>query len=57
MLPWSDMLKAALQAGVPPRAFWALSVREWLALSSISGAPLQAADMKKLMEDFPDGGV
>ena len=29
---WSKWLQAAVQAGVPPEAFWRLSLKEWRAL-------------------------
>ena len=57
MLPWGEMLRAALAAGVPVAAFWRLSVREWRWLADGGAAlgirPVELAD---LMERFPDKG-
>jgi hypothetical protein len=53
MLPWSDMLRAALAAGIPPHRFWRLSLREWHALSRGSDT-LNRDWLTTLMNQFPD---
>jgi len=57
MLPWGEMLRAALAAGVPAAEFWALSLREWRWMADDGAAlgirPVELAD---LMERFPDKG-
>ena len=50
MLPWADMLRAALTVGIDPQAFWTLSLKEWrwmargAARSAMSRAELMALD-------------
>jgi hypothetical protein len=29
MFAWDRMMRAALSAGIPPAAFWCLSLKEW----------------------------
>ena len=55
MLPWAEMWRAALRAGVGPDAFWALSVREWRWLGGAGEAGLGREALAELMEGFPDG--
>ncbi len=55
MLPWAEMWRAALRAGIGPDAFWALSVREWRWLSGAGELGLARAGLVELMEAFPDG--
>lgn len=51
MLPWGDMLRAAVAAGLSPDAFWRLSLREWRWLSAgRSDAPDPAA-LRRLMDE------
>lgn len=53
MLPWADMLRAALAAGIRPEAFWRLSLREWRWLTADGQAPLRPG-MQRLMALHPD---
>ena len=55
MLPWAEMFRAALSRGVSPRAFWALSVREWLWLVRDPAPRLDAQALNRLMKEHPDG--
>lgn len=55
MLPWAEMIRSALARGIAPRAFWRLSVREWLWLTTPPQAPFGATELKTLMEAYPDG--
>lgn len=55
MLPWGEMLRAALALGIGPEAFWRLSVREWRWLSRDGGAPSRG-DLAAMMADYPDTG-
>ena len=54
MLPWAEMWRAALHAGVSPQAFWQLSVREWRWLAGPYGAGLDRSGLRSLMQAFPD---
>lgn len=55
MLPWAEMVRAALSAGVPVSDFWRLSVREWRWLSKASGAhELDISGLSELMKNYPD---
>lgn len=53
MLPWGEMLRAALAAGVAPEAFWRLSLREWRWLAGTGSGPARR-DLEDLMKRFPD---
>jgi uncharacterized phage protein (TIGR02216 family) len=53
MLPWADMLRAALSAGIPPDAFWRLSLAEWRWMSAAAAAPARS-ELERLMQDYPD---
>lgn len=53
MLPWSEMLRAALAAGILPRAFWALSLREWRWIASGADATGRS-ELAAMMARFPD---
>jgi uncharacterized phage protein (TIGR02216 family) len=55
MLPWGEMLRAALAAGVAPGAFWRLSVREWRWLAGDSAGAARR-DLEGLMRRYPDRG-
>ncbi len=55
MLPWAEMWRAALKAGIGPNVFWSLSVREWLWLSGNRIELLDQTRLKDLMELYPDG--
>ncbi len=54
MLPWGEMLRAALAAGILPDAFWRLSLREWRWLGGGGAAPTRAR-LEDLMKRLPDG--
>jgi uncharacterized phage protein (TIGR02216 family) len=55
MLPWGEMMRAALSAGVAPDAFWQLSLREWRWLAGgVGGDALGAEALEHLMTDYPD---
>ena len=55
MLPWPDMFRAALSAGIAPDAFWRLSLKEWRWLSTARGSPMSRAqfDALRLREPTP----
>jgi uncharacterized phage protein (TIGR02216 family) len=53
MLPWPSMMRAANSAGVPPRHFWRLSLREWRWLAG-TGARLDRRAFEQLMKNYPD---
>ncbi|MCR9079634.1 MAG: phage tail assembly chaperone [Hyphomonadaceae bacterium] len=55
MLPWAEMLQMAVARGLAPDAFWKLSVREWLWLTTSPKPDFDAAILKSLMEAHPDG--
>ncbi len=57
MLPWSEMFRAAIRAGLSPKDFWNLSVREWFWLCEESASRLDMPSLKKLMELYPDGRI
>lgn len=56
--PWGEMLRIAAQMGVAPEAFWRLSLKEWRMLTEAprGAAPMGRTALKRLMEDWPDGG-
>ena len=53
MLPWSEMMRSALAAGIRPADFWRLSLKEWRWLAA-RGAGLKAGQLAELMAGFPD---
>jgi uncharacterized phage protein (TIGR02216 family) len=54
-LPFDAWLRLAARIGIPPRDFWALSLKEWRALTAPSGpAPLGRAELEALRHQFPD---
>ena len=53
MLPWPEMMRSALAAGIGPQDFWRLSLREWRWLAA-RGAGLGAGRLAELMAGFPD---
>ena len=53
MLPWAEMMRSALAAGIGPKAFWRLSLTEWRWLAA-RGAGLKAERLQELMAAFPD---
>ena len=56
MLPWDEMLRAALSAGVTAADFWALSLREWRWMAGSDAGGLRPSELAGLMEEFPDKG-
>lgn len=54
--PWSGMLRLAGRQGIPPPAFWALSLREWRMLTAKPGGPepMGRDAFERLMEAWPD---
>lgn len=53
--PWAPMLAVAALTGVPPAAFWRLSVKEWRALTSRPHSEaLQRSELNALMQTYPD---
>ena len=55
MLPWAEMLRAALMRGLSPVSFWSLSVREWVWLSGSAPSGLNREAFQALYEEHPDG--
>ena len=53
MCPWPAMVRAALSAGILPRDFWQLSVREWRWLAAQQGE-MTPSTLQVLMHSFPD---
>jgi len=52
---WGDWLRQALSLGLPPAAFWRLSLREWRLLLGPQGpGPLSRAEFAALTHRFPD---
>jgi uncharacterized phage protein (TIGR02216 family) len=55
---WTAPLRLALRLGVPPEAFWRLSLAEWRALTEAPPAPvLSRADLTALIARYPDEEV
>ena len=54
--PWPDLLRlAAVRFGIPPAAFWRLSLAEWRALTAGDAAPaLDRAGLDALLRQHPD---
>lgn len=54
--PWGAMMLAACRAGVPPEAFWRLSLREWRMLmeASPANAPMGRGEFERMAEAWPD---
>jgi hypothetical protein len=50
------MLRSAARAGVPPPAFWRLSLKEWRLLmeARVEGSPLARCEFERLSEAWPD---
>ncbi|MEQ9507069.1 MAG: phage tail assembly chaperone [Hyphomonas sp.] len=53
MLPWGEMLRAAMAAGIGAKAFWQLSLREWRWIASAGAGPGRRA-LDEMMARFPD---
>ncbi|MEM7662004.1 MAG: phage tail assembly chaperone [Pseudomonadota bacterium] len=57
MLPWDQMLRAALRCGVSVESFWTMSLLEWRWLAASNGDDaLRGAELTGLMQAFPDTG-
>ena len=54
MLPWAEMWRAGLRAGLSPQAFWRLSLREWRWLCGAGQGGLARQALEDLMEAYPD---
>ncbi len=55
MLPWGEMLRAALALGIGPETFWRLSLKEWRWLIRGGEAPSRA-ELAAMMINHPDTG-
>ena len=52
---WAALMQSALRLGVPPQAFWALSLREWQLITDTQKKPeFRGSDLSKLISAFPD---
>lgn len=53
---WGEMLRFAVRHGIPPDAFWRLSLKEWRMLSARPAAmgPMGRAAFERLTELWPD---
>ncbi|PZR32969.1 phage tail assembly chaperone [Caulobacter segnis] len=55
MSAWAAPLRLALSLGLPPDAFWRLSLKEWRALTEAPAAPAPSrADLSALIARYPD---
>lgn len=55
MSGWADALRLAVRLGLPPEAFWRLSLKEWRALTTAPAAPvLSRAGLTDLIARYPD---
>ena len=55
MLPWDEMFRAAIAAGLAPTEFWSLSLKEWRWLVASPGGSLTPKHLRDLMKEDPDG--
>lgn len=54
-MSWAAPLRLALSLGLPPEAFWRLSLKEWRALTEVPSAPsLNRAGLHDLLARYPD---
>lgn len=54
-IPFDDWLRLALRLGLMPAAFWHLSLKEWRALTAVSGETvLGRTALEELRARFPD---
>lgn len=54
-MSWAAPLRLALSLGLPPEAFWRLSLTEWRALTQAPRAPaLNRASLEALIARYPD---
>jgi len=52
---WADALALASRLGLPPNAFWALSLIEWRAITQPSGShPLKRSELNDLLANYLD---
>jgi uncharacterized phage protein (TIGR02216 family) len=52
---WSEPLRLAVWLGIPPEAFWRLSLREWRALTEAPPTPvLTRPGLSALIARYPD---
>jgi uncharacterized phage protein (TIGR02216 family) len=55
MSAWAAPLRLALSLGLPPEAFWRLSLKEWRALTEAPSTPaLNRAALRDLIARYPD---
>lgn len=54
MLPWAEMMRAAISLGIAPAAFWKLSLREWRYLTGAGGEMLGRRAFEQMMTTHPD---
>lgn len=54
MLPWTEMLRAAVTLGLSPQAFWACSLKEWRWLTQTDRGGLARDGFERLAAEFPD---
>ena len=55
MSAWAAPLRLALSLGLPPEAFWRLSLTEWRALTEAPPAPvLNRTALRDLIARYPD---
>lgn len=53
--PWRAWMSAAIALGLPPVAFWRLSLREWRAITAPGASDtLHRASFDALAARFPD---
>ena len=51
-MSWAQPLRLALRLGIPPEAFWRLSLVEWRILTETS--PERRAEIEALIARYPD---
>ena len=54
MLPWAEMMRAALVMGIGPEAFWRLSLAEWRWLTGVRDRVPDRNTLERLMKTYPD---
>lgn len=54
MIPWGEMLRAGVRLGIPPAAFWRLSLKEWRMLTGPAAARPDRAAFERMAEAWPD---
>lgn len=55
-MSWAAPLRLALSLGLPPEAFWRLSLKEWRALTEAppAASSLNRAGLHDLIARYPD---